>query len=281
VGSSMACGRDPRLCRSLRLPADRYTPDQSISRATILFVRRELTCRFAVGRLEGPRGNVWRLWTRKSDVYISAWALTSVQKISLHESGRWRHAFTTEHVSRGSPFVASGADRVVEKWDRPPELASGVTKAFEIIVPASEVTTPKHPGAEAAFRKAFSRKEISWIDSPPQGREIHFMVVFTAPEVTDTTLPLSGWPARDSLGSRLIAYKELTNSQTVWLVAYETSTSEENQQLLAGFKQSVLPAFIEKMGRGAYAEILEPRMYLYGKNDQDGEVSSRVVDRPP
>jgi len=158
----------------------------------------------------------------------------------------------------------------VEKWDRPPELASGVTKAFEIIVPASEITTPNHPGAEAAFRKAFSGRKIFWIDSPSQGREIHFMVVFTAPEVTDTTLPLSGWPARDSLGSRLIAYKELTNSQTVWLVAYETSTSEENQQLVTEWKQTILSAFIEKLGRGAYAEVLEPKMYLYGRNNQDG-----------
>jgi transcriptional regulator with XRE-family HTH domain len=49
----------------------------------------------------------------------------------------------------------------VEKWDRPPERASGVTKAFEIIVPASEITTPKHPGAEAAFRKAFGGKEAN------------------------------------------------------------------------------------------------------------------------
>ena len=67
---------------------------------------KEFTVRFAVGKPQGPRGNVWRLWTRKNDVYISAWALTSVQKISLHESGVWRHAFTAEHFSKGSPFVS-------------------------------------------------------------------------------------------------------------------------------------------------------------------------------
>jgi len=149
-------------------------------------------------------------------------------------------------------------------------LAPGITKAFEIIVPASEVTTPKHPRAEAAFRENFAGKEIQWIDPPSQDREVHFMVVFTAPEVIDTSLPLSGWPGRESLGSRLIAYWELSNTQTVWLVAYETPTSEENQQLVTELKQAILAAFLESKGRDSCAELLDPRMYLFGRNDQDG-----------
>jgi hypothetical protein len=249
---------------------DVTSPPRSASRATMVLMPGEFTVRFAVGRPDGPRGSVWRLWTRKSDVYISAWALTRIQKVSLHKSGLWRQAFTAEHVSAGSPFVAPDEDRAIEKWERPPEVAPGVTKAFEIIVPSSEVTTPKHPRAEAAFRKHFVGKEIQWIDPPPQDREVHFMVVFTAMEVTDTSLPLSGWTGRDSLGSRLIAYRELSNTQTVWLVVYETATSEESKQLVTGFKQAMLADFFESRGQDAYAEILEPRMYLFGRNDQDG-----------
>jgi hypothetical protein len=45
------------------------------------------TVRFAVGKPEGPRSTVWRLWTHKNEVYISAWSLASDVKISLHSSG--------------------------------------------------------------------------------------------------------------------------------------------------------------------------------------------------
>jgi hypothetical protein len=231
---------------------------------------RELTVRFAVGRPDGPRGSVWRLWTRKSDVYISAWSLSSIQKISLHESGKWRHAFTAEHVSKGSPFVPTGKDRVIEKWDRPPELAPGVTRAFEIVVPTSEVTMPEHPEANEAFHKTFGNKEIVWVDPPPAGHETRFSIVYTVPEVTDTTLPLSGWPGRDSMGSRLIAYQELANTHTVWLIAFELSTTEQGKQALTRFRRQYLPATIEEVGEPSYAALLEPRAFMYTVNEDSG-----------
>jgi hypothetical protein len=46
----------------------------------------------------------------------------------------------------------------------------------------------------------------------------------------------------------LIAYRELSNTQTVWLVVYETATSEESKQLVTGFKQAMLADFFESRG---------------------------------
>jgi hypothetical protein len=59
----------------------------------------EFVARFGVGSADGPRSAVWRLWTGKgtSDVYVAARTLGGNLKVSLHESGVWRYAFTKEY----------------------------------------------------------------------------------------------------------------------------------------------------------------------------------------
>jgi hypothetical protein len=190
---------------------------------------RPLIVRFAVGDPEGARSAIWRLWTSrtKSDVYVSAWALTSVLKVSLHESGDWRHAFTD---TQGMRYVPPGQDRAMARWERPAEFDPGMVKAFEIVIPASEVTKPAYLGWDKDFSPEYAGKEVVWVPSPPGGYAAHFTVLFTSAEVTDATLP--GWPGRVSMGTRLIAYSHLPNSQTVWLVAFEQELAESTQQTL-------------------------------------------------
>ena len=121
---------------------------------------RRCVVRFTVGEPKGSQSSVWRLWTHGNDVYISLRDLTKVKKVSLHPSGRWRNAWAEEHVAKGSPFVAPGQDRATDKWERPPELAPGVTRAFDIVVPASEVTQPQHLDPNS-----LNGKKIMWV--PP------------------------------------------------------------------------------------------------------------------
>jgi len=141
----------------ITLPHARYSPP-----------RRGLTVRFAVGDPAGARSAVWRMWTSrtKSDVYVSAWALTSVLKISLHESGDWQHAFTD---TRGMAHVPPGQDRAMYRWYRPPEFSPGVTRAFEIMSPASEVTKPPYLEWDKIFHPEYADKEIVWVPPPPEG----------------------------------------------------------------------------------------------------------------
>jgi hypothetical protein len=225
---------------------------------------RVLTARFAVGDPEGARSAVWRMWTSrtKSDVYVSAWALTSVLKVSLHESGNWRHAFTD---TRGMVHVAPGQDRAMSRWERPPEFVSGVTRAFEIIIPASEVTKPPYLEWDQDFRPEYADKDIVWLPPPPEGYATHFVVVFTTAEVTTATFP--GWPGRDSMGAHLIAAATLPNSQTVWLIAFDVEISEEARQNLERNKR--LMAEAARRMKEDPSEIPELRAYLYG-HDHDG-----------
>jgi hypothetical protein len=203
------------------------------------------------------------MWTSrtKGDVYVSARALTSVLKVSLHESGDWRHAFTD---TRGMAHVPPGQDRAMSRWHRPPEFAPGVTRAFEIIIPASEVTKPPYLEWDKNFRPEYADKEIVWVPPPPEGYATHFTVVFTSAEATADTLP--AWPGRTGTGTRLIAFATLPNSQAVWLVAFEQEFSESNRQHLERNKRLLVEA--ARQMKEDPSEIPELRAFLYGHDDE-------------
>jgi hypothetical protein len=204
------------------------------------------------------------MWTSrtKSDVYVSAWALTSVLKISLHESGDWQHAFTD---TRGMAHVPPGQDRALYRWYRPPEFSPGVTRAFEIMIPASEVTKPPYLEWDENFRPEYADKEIVWVPPPPQGYATHFTVLFSSAEGTAATLP--AWPTRTGMGSRLIADATLPNSQTVWLVAFEQEISESNRQHVERHKRLLVEA--ARQMKEDPSEIPEIRALLSGGGDEE------------
>jgi hypothetical protein len=95
--------------------------------------------RFAVGSRAGPRSSAWRIWSAKNstDVYLAARAIAGVQKISLHESGSWSYSYLSEE--KAAPFIAPGASRHVDIWQRPPEFGGGWRRGFAVIVPWTEL----------------------------------------------------------------------------------------------------------------------------------------------
>ena len=226
--------------------------------------RRGLIVRFAVGDPAGARSAVWRLWTSrtKSDVYVSARALTSILKISLHESGDWQHAFTD---TRGMAHVPPGQDRALARWYRPPEFEPGLTRAFEIIIPASEVTKSPYLEWDKNFRPGYADKEIVWVPPPPEGYATHFAVLFSSAEGTAATLP--AWPGRTGAGSRLIAVATLPNSQTVWLVAFEPEISESNRQHVERNKRLLVEA--ARQLKEDPSETPELRALVSGGGDEE------------
>lgn len=212
--------------------------------------------RFAVGKPEGPRSSVWRLWTHNNEVYLSPWSVGADAKVSLHSSGDWRDAFTKEHVAKGSPFVVSDQDRTLDRWKRPAEFVPGATKAYMIVVPSSEVTAPRHPEAYSLFRQKLGGKAVVWVPAAPEGYATHFTVLFTRPEATAATLP--GWPGRKSMGTRFIWTHELPNGQSVWIVSHERP--DIFQRWVAAGKRE-----LEEV-----SDTTELRGRLYGRNRQDG-----------
>src|SRR5271170_6283137 len=71
----------------------------------------DLNERLMVGTPEGPRSNVWRINSRRNDVYVSTGTIGK-EKFSFHASGRCRKAF--------HELPPSLRDRATVKWWRMP-----------------------------------------------------------------------------------------------------------------------------------------------------------------
>jgi hypothetical protein len=144
----------------------------------------------------------------------------------------------------------------MDQWERPAESFPGATKAFMIVVPSSEVTTPRHPEANTAFRKKLGRKPVVWAPAAPEGYATYFTVLFTSPEATAAALP--GWPGQNSMGTRFIWRTELPNGNSVWVVSHERP--DIFQRWMAARKRELQ----EFSGTG------EPRGYINGRSRLDG-----------
>lgn len=140
----------------------------------------------------------------RNDVYVAARNLAGAFKVSLHESGRWRVAFTNPE----NPLIPEGQDRAVYKWQRPDELAHGVTRAFEIGIPATEVAVPPEPIKHHA--------ETLWFAPPPKGEAANFDVFLASPGFDLS----EGWPGRDAMNARLIFDTQMSNGHQVFVLMH-------------------------------------------------------------
>ena len=89
--------------------------------------------RFALGTPARCSG-VWRVWSgpRASDVYVGVRHYAEIQKYSLHETGKWHHAFQGRR-HRGS--ILGLEPRFLETWERPTDAPAGWTLALAVRVP--------------------------------------------------------------------------------------------------------------------------------------------------
>lgn len=192
----------PRLARAARAEA------QATARKGDPFIR------FAVGSPEAGRSAVWRLWVRRSDVYIAGRYLGGDLKVSLHEAREhWRFAFTREHMQRPEPLVG---DRLIDKWEQPREFAPGWTKAFVIFVPSSEIQRPD--------LDLVNPDEVVWIPPPEPGNAVQFTVLLSAPGATAAP---RGYPTAEGQvdSTEVVTVLPLENGERVWVLAHEEPMS--------------------------------------------------------
>jgi hypothetical protein len=73
---------------------------------------------FAAGSPEAPASSIWKLWHHREKVYLGTRSMLGFIKLSLHSSGNWRVAWTTES-GLVAPTSDSG-DRVEKRWQPRP-----------------------------------------------------------------------------------------------------------------------------------------------------------------
>lgn len=207
--------------------------------------------RVGVGSATGAQSGVWRFWTWKDDIYLSLRSIGHVMKVSLHQSGVWQAGLTSEAArARNIDFTTRAWDR----WRRPPELAMGTVKAFQIIVPASEVTQPRvlQP----------TRGKVEWLPRPTEGYCTYITALHGSAQAPGFATFLVG----DAV-ARLLSHVELPSGAKLWVVSHDEVLTEGQATQLHAMKSRSTHEYatIENELRDA----AHPRFGVFG-SDSDG-----------
>lgn len=125
---------------------------------------RKGVIRFAVGPPDGLTSNGWRVWaTASGDVYLACRDNMKETKVSLHASGRWRMAFTSEAIARQPELLREG-QRTWEVWDKPPERLPNTVIAFRLLFATSELAVRPDQ------RKTKEWRGVVHVEAAPPGK---------------------------------------------------------------------------------------------------------------
>lgn len=201
--------------------------------------------RFAVGRV-GERSSVWRVWANKnkSDVYIAARELARHQKYSLHESGDYRYAWTSEHKD------TTPATRILDRWRRPDLNEAGWSRGISIYVRAEDVVC-----IDPDLTKA---SQVGWLDKPPAGKALGIHIVLVTPD--------RGWT--ELKGFRPLHVIGLSDKRAVLVLTSITDVDPEQNRRIAEWQRNALENAPSELQRRAASET-GFRMSVFGY-DQDG-----------
>lgn len=141
------------------------------------------TVRVAVGEPH-KRSSIWYIHANRSasDVYIFAATLGGSQKFSLHQSGAWRYAFTSEFMDdeKNVDIVDSLEDRVLDEWERP---AGAAVFGPSIRIRARDVADVD----DSALRRP---SRVVWLPEPPEGHATTIEILVFKPH---TPLEMRGY----------------------------------------------------------------------------------------
>ena len=110
-------------------------------------------------------------------------------------------------------------------WERPDEFGAGWTRAFQIIVPASEVVGT-HP---------YSGSEVLWYPAPAPGNAVFFTILLSKP---DAARGRRGYPNQDGYAAEteFVTRLDMTTGERLWVLAHEAPLLPELVRDLAQVK---------------------------------------------
>ncbi|AII60150.1 hypothetical protein X793_00375 [Dehalococcoides mccartyi CG4] len=168
---------------------------------------KQHSIRFGISDGNGRRACTWKCWTHigsgKSDVYIICRSLDSSVKVSLHDSGNWRVAFSQEFYHEQSDiFAENPKGRCLSVWE-PIEISPGVILAFHIVTPYSSITNPIGK----------NDNNVIWALQKPKYTASEIFIVLTSSDAV-----VSSWPGKNSMGTSLLGSFQLENKSKMWIV---------------------------------------------------------------
>jgi hypothetical protein len=136
--------------------------------------------RLCVGDQVGPRSTVWKVITRRRDVYIVSRMMGWVAKVSLHESGQGQFSFTARWVEARQMALGQ---RHLDRWLVRKPTSAEAAHVFRLVFPFSELKTVGPPK---------NASSIIWLRPPESGRSAiveFYLVSITPSSVAESELP--------------------------------------------------------------------------------------------
>ena len=171
--------------------------------------------KFCVGSPEGPRSTVWKVWARKSDVYLQSRMMGGEAKISLHGSGRAQFSRTNEWARRSG---ARNSQRHIVRWFLPPPPEGEPSHVFRIVVPRREMQIagiPRRP------------LQVNWIRSPAPNKVVAIECYLSARDEYRHLLPYQFLNSLPHDSGRLI------------LLTHEDVLTPENESALENARSEI------------------------------------------
>jgi len=165
--------------------------------------------RFGIGDPNHKHSMSWKLWSdnspNKSELYITQRKLGGIMKVSFHQSGSWHISFSkSTYLNFVKGAIPTFNDRFIKKWERPEEIAPGITLALRIIIPNSSLNS------NSQIKKP---SKVKWINPPEKEKAIEVYIFIT----TESTI-VSNWPGKNGMGTEYIGSFQMNNGETVWAV---------------------------------------------------------------
>jgi hypothetical protein len=140
--------------------------------------------RFATGHPDGPRSLTWTVIgiRDKDDVYVGPRGnLMGAAKLSLHESGVWRIAFTQQGAEKVK--LPEGEDRLIERFDATTELAPGWVLAARIRTPSTAFSST------ISEKRPSDKRPIRFYKAPAPPHHLEYYVVLGDGAAKDAIVP--------------------------------------------------------------------------------------------
>jgi hypothetical protein len=173
--------------------------------------------RFAAGSPERPSSTTWRLWVHGSDTYLAARIVKGTYKLSMHKTGEWISAFTSES---GGVFKHTGSRRQ-RTWKRPPEFKPGWTEGAIVAIPWVKWRGQFRPREKAP-------PDTIWVPGPARKKKRLFIVLFAGP-----TVPSDGIKSVARPDDHVVGKLPLSNGETVWLLARQAFILPDERKFIS------------------------------------------------
>ena len=205
------------------------------------------TVRFLVSDAYGRTSTTWRVWTngRSSDVYFGHRAAVGEIKGSLHESGQWQYGMTTQRLRTAANVQGwDGKSRHLLRWQRPAEIAPGLTLAVQF----------GFPTAELQILPNVSHDGCIVLPAAASASDAVMVALFLA----RPGAYLGGrWPGENDMSAEHVADFSLPSSERVYLVKAVFTVPDVTRKDLADRRRKFahLPDTLERRAR--FGNIVE------------------------